>query len=198
MGMLLRFRDQLCGSSKVTTYQNPPLKKELSWPAPAKSRSVLVALAIALGVLSYFAVAQWTQRATNLTKASVAISPPPAAINAADTDATESAIRFYFERVRRDPEDARSQTALAEYYLQSVRESGNEDYLPMAIQAARASLAAVDAARNIEGLPLARAEFANQRFRGGARAYIEAGGTAARERRGLCHHSRCLPGAWRI
>ncbi len=74
-------------------------------------------------------------------------------------------IRFYQARVQRDPEDTRSQNALAELYLQAVRETGNEDYLPPALDAARASLAAVGAERNVGGLTaLAHAEFTNHDF----------------------------------
>ncbi len=79
--------------------------------------------------------------------------------------ATESSIRFYAERVRRDAEDTRSQNALAELYLQRVRETGNEDYLPLALDAARVSLAAVGAERNAGALlALAHAEFSNHAF----------------------------------
>ncbi|MBA3831786.1 MAG: tetratricopeptide repeat protein [Chthoniobacterales bacterium] len=94
-------------------------------------------------------------------------SPPLAAAAAipAEEAATDSAIRFYAARVKRDPEDTRSQNALAEYYLQRVRETGNEDYLPLAITAARASIKAVIALRNLGGLTaLAHAEFANHAF----------------------------------
>ncbi len=83
----------------------------------------------------------------------------------AEEVATESAIRFYADRVKHDPEDTRSQNALAEYYLERVRETGNEDYLPLAVNAARASLKAVWAARNLGGLTaIAHAEFANHAF----------------------------------
>jgi len=79
--------------------------------------------------------------------------------------ATATAIRFYTGRVKRDPEDTRSQNALAEHYLQRVRESGNEDALPLALAAARASLAAIPAEQNIGGFTaLAHAELANHDF----------------------------------
>ncbi len=69
-------------------------------------------------------------------------------------------LRFYLARVKRDPEDTRSLNALAEYYLQQVRESGNEDYRPLALDAARAPVAAVEPARNLGGLTaLAHCEF---------------------------------------
>ncbi|MBA2623351.1 MAG: tetratricopeptide repeat protein, partial [Chthoniobacterales bacterium] len=51
------------------------------------------------------------------------------------------------------------------YYLQRVRESGNEDDLPLALAAARASLAAIGAEQNSGGLTaLAHAELANHDF----------------------------------
>ncbi|MFN2476501.1 MAG: tetratricopeptide repeat protein [Chthoniobacterales bacterium] len=127
-----------------------------------------VALVIAAIVLGAFASFMMRQRA--------APSRPPAGVSASGYDtaatpvssndaATEAAIRFYTARVQRDAEDTRSQNALAELYLQRVRETGNEDYLPLALNAARASLAAVEAERNIGGLTgLAHAEFANHDF----------------------------------
>ena len=120
----------------------------------------MVASAIAAGVLSYFLLRAWTPVRPQA-------APPPAqtALVPAEEAATESAIRFYSERVRRDPEDIHSQNALAEYYLQRVRSSGNEDYLPLALAAARASLNSVEAGRNIGGLAaLAHAELANHSF----------------------------------
>ncbi len=79
--------------------------------------------------------------------------------------ATNDFIRYYSERVKRDPEESRSQNALSEYYLQRVRETGNEDYLPLAVTAAQTSLETVPAARNLGGLlALAHAEFSNHAF----------------------------------
>ncbi|MGI8820820.1 MAG: tetratricopeptide repeat protein [Chthoniobacterales bacterium] len=86
-------------------------------------------------------------------------------VSLSDEGATQAAIRFYLARVERDPEDARSQNTLAEYYLQEVRESGNEDYLPRALAAARASVDAVGPERNVGGLTaLVHAEFSNHDF----------------------------------
>lgn len=135
-------------------------------PTPLQSlrlRIGLVATAITLGVLAQFAWRQWSPLRLDppITKAVELTSPPIPP----DKAATDNAIRFYTERVKRDPEDTRSQNALAEYYLQRVRETGNEDYLPMAISAARKSLDAVLAIRNMAGLTaLAHAEFANHAF----------------------------------
>lgn len=140
------------------------VKTEVSPPLSVRSREVLVAVAIALGVLSYFISRVWSPPPAPRQRT----APPPLAFAAeipSEEATTESAIRFYKARVGRDPEDTRSQNALAEYYLQLVRETGNEDYLPLALTAARASLAAVGSVRNLGGLTaLAHAEFANHAF----------------------------------
>ncbi|MEP6937685.1 MAG: hypothetical protein ABI871_06415, partial [Chthoniobacterales bacterium] len=151
--------------SPAIRYSNALVKQEPSSPAAAGSRRGLVAAAIIFGVLSYFTVRTWSPPTAPLPKKNPPSSLPTTAGSTADEAATESAIRFYSERIKRDPDDTRSQNALAEYYLQRVRETGNEDYLPMAIQAARASLAAVVPERNFGGLTaLAHAEFANHGF----------------------------------
>ena len=122
----------------------------------AKTKWGLVALAIALGFLTHFS----TRKSAPPPKPESNLLPTHA-----KADATENAIRFYRARVARDPEDTRSQNALAEYYLQRVQESGNEDYLPLALQSAIASLKAVPPERNFGGLlALARAEFTNHAF----------------------------------
>ena len=116
----------------------------------------LVLTAIALGIAAQLATRLW---------------PPPTIPNKekslplATVSSTEEAIRYYNARVRRDPLEARSQTALSELYLQRVRETGNEDSLPLALGAARATLKTVPALRNAGGLTaLAHAEFANHSF----------------------------------
>jgi len=79
--------------------------------------------------------------------------------------------------MKRDPEDTRSLNALAEYYLQQVRESGNEDYRPLALEAARASVAAVEPGRNLGGLTaLAHCEFSFWRSRLCSRSCIDRAG----------------------
>lgn len=76
-------------------------------------------------------------------------------------------IRFLSERVRRDPEDSLAQNMLASCFLQRVRETNNADYLRLATNAARMSLASVPARRNPGGLSaLAHAEFAAHEFIG--------------------------------
>lgn len=79
--------------------------------------------------------------------------------------ATEQAIRFLEERVRRDPEDFSAQNRLAGYYLQRLRETSNLSFLEMAATAARASLAALPAEGNTGGLAaLALSEHAAHNF----------------------------------
>ncbi len=131
--------------------------------------------AITLGVLTQLTVRRWSP-APALPKSAVSL-PPAATIIPPEEAASNHALRFYAGRVKRDPEDTRSQNALAELYLQRVRETGNEDYLPLALNAARASLRTVVAERNLGGLTaLAHAEFANHAFaaaRDHARRLIE-------------------------
>ena len=92
-------------------------------------------------------------------------APIPAASTLRPADDTETALGFFLERVRRDPEDTRSLNAFADLYLGRVRDTGNEDHLPLALTAARASLASVGARQNPGGLSaLARAEFSNHEF----------------------------------
>jgi tetratricopeptide (TPR) repeat protein len=121
-----------------------------------------VAAAILLGGMTYFVIREPSQPPIKNLASS---SPSPPAASPFQEDATGAAIRFYLARVKRDPEDIRSQNALAESYLQCVRESGNEDYLPLALNAARASLVAVPPLRNNGGLlAMAHAEFSNHDF----------------------------------
>jgi len=126
----------------------------------------LVIAACALGSASFFAVEHWPHPSTPAAREKLAANPlPPAVLLPSNEGATAAAIRFFSERVRRDPEDTRSQNALAQSYLQRVQESGNEDDLPLALAAARASLAAIGAERNIGGLTaLTHAELANHGF----------------------------------
>lgn len=132
---------------------------------PLKFRVVLAISAALLGGLFSFATRSRPAAtpASGDVQASGGISAPTDSLS--DEAATQAAIRFYLARVRRDPEDTRSQNALAEYYIQEVRESGNEDYLPLALAAARASVAAVVPERNVGGLTaLAHCEFSNHDF----------------------------------
>ncbi|MDP9291175.1 MAG: hypothetical protein M3O82_02290 [Verrucomicrobiota bacterium] len=136
--------------------------EEMEAIAPSvRSRLFLAGSAVGLATAAFFL----SQNTPAFSLASKKESSPPASLLPSDSAETEAAIRFYKKRVEGDPEDTRSQNALAEYYLKRVHESGNEDYLPLALEAARASLAAVVAERNIGGLiALVHAEFANHDF----------------------------------
>ena len=91
--------------------------------------------------------------------------PSPAAPLAADTAPSDSAIRFLEERVRQDPDDFIAYNKLCGYYLQRQRETGDIQYLDLALRAAHASLKAIPAAQNPGGLTaLARAEFTAHDF----------------------------------
>ncbi len=97
-------------------------------------------------------------------------TPPPTPLPAAtllpaESDATEGAIRFLEDRVKRDPDDFIAFNKLAGYYLQRLRETGDITYLDLASRAAKASLAAIPAEQNIGGLAaLAQVEFASHNF----------------------------------
>jgi Flp pilus assembly protein TadD len=93
------------------------------------------------------------------------VAAPAATVIPANAEATESAIRFLEDRVRRDPEDFIAYNKLAAYYLQRQRETGSVNYLTLAAKAAHASLGAMPAEQNIGGLAaLAIAEFAAHEF----------------------------------
>jgi tetratricopeptide (TPR) repeat protein len=95
-------------------------------------------------------------------------APAPATTTAplaADTSPSDSAIRFLEARVHEDPDDFVAYNKLCGYYLQRQRETGDVQYLDLALRAARASLAAIPAAQNPGGLTaLARAEFTAHDF----------------------------------
>ena len=146
-----KFVSAECLNQHATSVRSPELN--------ATRRIVLVVIAIVTGGFAAF-----------VFKAQAPVSedhPRSPEVAPAQEAATEATIRFYLARVRRDPEETRSQNALAELYLQRVRETGNEDFLPLALAAARASLATVDAEQNVGGLTaLTHAEFANHDFTG--------------------------------
>ncbi len=93
------------------------------------------------------------------------VSPPVAATLAASANASESTIRFLEDRVKRDPDDFSAHNKLASIYLQRQRETGNVEYVNLAFNAARASLAMIPAELNSGGLAaLTQAEFASHEF----------------------------------
>jgi len=134
-----------------------------SFAFPQRRNFILVLVAIATGVLAALVVRQQSpsEDAVPPQDGALALAVSPGF----PSEESETALRFYLERVRHDPEETRSLNALAELYLRRVRETGNEDHLPLALNAAHASLAAVGARQNIGGLTvLAQAEFANHDF----------------------------------
>lgn len=94
------------------------------------------------------------------------VSELPKAIPiAADEAANNEAIHFYENKVKNDPEDFSANNKLAGLYLQKLRETGNSQFLELAIRAAHASLDSVPEVRNSGGLAaLALSEFASHEF----------------------------------
>src|SRR5207248_2239654 len=104
-------------------------------------------------------------RMLSSSTAKESVAPPPATAITTNAEATESAIRFLEDRVRRDPDDFIAYNKLAGYYLQRQRETGSVNYLTLAAKAAHASLTAMPAEQNVGGLAtLAIAEFASHEF----------------------------------
>lgn len=97
------------------------------------------------------------------SKSPVSVAAP--AMLPSETEASEIAIRFLEDRVRRDHDDFIAYNKLAGYYLQRQRETGSLDYLDLALRAARGSLAAMSPETNVGGLAaLAQAEYASHDF----------------------------------
>ncbi len=123
----------------------------------------LIALALALACMVFFG-GKGRHHARSSSTSEIS-SVPPAAFIVSDDETTAKQIRLFSQRAQRDPEDFVAQNMLAGAYLQRLRETSTEDYLPLALAAARASLASVPAERNFGGLMLlAQAEFANHGF----------------------------------
>ena len=92
-------------------------------------------------------------------------SIPSAATIISDESSNNTTILFFENKVKNDPEDFGAQNKLASLYLQKLRETGNAQYLELAIRAARASLESVPDVRNSGGLAaLAQSEFASHNF----------------------------------
>jgi len=89
--------------------------------------------------------------------------PPAAPLT--DFRDSDLAIHFLENKLRSDPEDAGAFSKLAGYHLQRLRETGNVQYLSLALGAARSSLAITPAERNIAGLTaLVQGEYAGHEF----------------------------------
>ncbi len=90
---------------------------------------------------------------------------PPAAAVPSESAASDGAIRFLEARVKNDPDDFIAHNKLAGYYLQRLRETGNLEYLKLTRQTVEASLRAMPAEQNAEGLAiLAQVDFASHDF----------------------------------
>ncbi len=96
------------------------------------------------------------------------------ALGAPGAPSGEQAIRFLEARVRSDPDDVVAHNRLAGLYLQRLRETGDHAWLDHALRSARASLAAVPAGQNADGLAaLAHGEYASHNFAGARENAIE-------------------------
>jgi tetratricopeptide (TPR) repeat protein len=81
------------------------------------------------------------------------------------TRAAENAIRFFEERVRRDPDDFIAWNQLADRYYRELRRTGDDRFLNLERHAAEQSLKAIPAEENNGGLAaLAQALLAAHRF----------------------------------
>lgn len=136
------------------------LAKDLNWSRFQTAR--IVALGLAALLLTACGGAAPAPPAPPPSPAPIL---PVATLLPADNEATEGAIRFLEDRVKRDSDDFIAQNKLAGYYLQKLRETGRTTYLGLASQAAKASLAAIPAEQNVGGLAaLAQVEFASHHF----------------------------------
>jgi len=126
------------------------MKHKADW-----AKLVGLTLLLALGV-------GCTSSSASSTSPAPAAKPIPAAV-----EASEAAIRFLEDRVKRDPDDFPALNNLAGRYLTKLRETGNLQWFSLAKRTAQASLKSVQADQNPEGLHLlAQAEFAAHNFAG--------------------------------
>lgn len=97
-----------------------------------------------------------SQKSSSVQKSSIPSLP---------SSATGRAIRFYLDRVERDPEDFLSLNAVSGLYLKLVRETADHAYLSFAEDAAKRSLIALPAEGNPGGLAsLAQSQAASHQF----------------------------------
>jgi tetratricopeptide (TPR) repeat protein len=99
-------------------------------------------------------------RAADLASIKERLTPEAAVRELPSNEAeVQESIRFYADRIKRDPGDFNAQNRLADYHLQRLRETNNAADLEAATRAARISMATVPAERNLSGLiALAQAE----------------------------------------
>jgi tetratricopeptide (TPR) repeat protein len=80
-------------------------------------------------------------------------------------DGLQGAIRFFEDRVRRDPDDFIAWNQLADRYQRQLRRTGNDRFIRLMREAAEKSLEAVPAAQNPGGLAaLSQAQLTAHRF----------------------------------
>ena len=93
-----------------------------------------------------------------------ALSRAPGAAESSNQD--RERVRYFEQRLARDPNDIDILNRLSSLYLQRLRETGEFSDLSLALRAARTSLASVPASRNQAGLvSRAMAEFSSHEFR---------------------------------
>lgn len=111
------------------------------------------------------------------------VSIPAASPISVEAAASEGAIRFLEDRVKKDPDDFIALNKLAGYYQLKLRETGNLQWLALIKRTAQASLKTMPAEQNYGGLSLlAQSEFAEHNFaaaRDHARKLIELDGGKA-------------------
>lgn len=99
------------------------------------------------------------------SSASKTTSIPAASPISIEAAASEGAIRFLEDRVKKDPDDFIALNKLAGYYQLKLRETGNLQWLALIKRTANASLKAMPAEQNYGGLSLlAQSEFAEHNF----------------------------------
>jgi tetratricopeptide (TPR) repeat protein len=137
-------------------------------------------LILALGALSGSGCKSEAGLSSSSSKSS---SVPAASPISADAAASEGAIRFLEDRVKKDPDDFIALNKLGGYYQLRLRETGNLQWLALTRRTAEASLKVIPAEQNTGGLTLlAQAEFAEHNFaaaRDHAKRLIELDGRKA-------------------
>lgn len=147
-----------------------------------QDKTLFIRLDWLIFVLALFASA-CENGAPSGSPSSKAIPIPAASTISAETDASDGAIRFLEDRVKKDPEDFIALNKLAGYYQLKLRETGNLQWLALTKRTADTSLKAIPAEQNPGGLSLlAQAEFAEHNFaaaRDHAKRLIELDGRKA-------------------
>lgn len=110
-------------------------------------------------------VAALSGHAASAASVQPAASLAPAISTSGDDSSVRETIRWLESRVQKDADDFVAYNKLGALYLQRLRETGDATFLAQTFRAARASLAALPAGQNKQGLNLlAQAEFAAHDF----------------------------------